>query len=237
MNISAFFPAYNEEANIEKLVLSLKNVLSEHCKAYEIIIVNDGSRDRTREIAERLAAEHEYVRVIHHRTNRGYGGAVISGLCAAKLEWVFFTDGDNQFDVSEMPLLIAMTNRYDFVAGHRLKRNDPPYRRVNAFFWNLLVQSLFRFSAKDVDCAFKLIRKEIIDQIRPETTGAMISTELFAKATKLGYRIGEVGVHHYPRKAGTQTGAKLKVILKAFGELFQFYGRMKKWGNSSAGSA
>ena len=236
MNISAFFPAYNEEANIEKLALSLKSVLSEQCEAYEIIIINDGSRDRTRQIADRLAEDNEHVRVIHHPTNRGYGGAVISGLYAAKLEWVFFTDGDNQFDVSEIPLLIAMADKYDFVAGYRLKRNDPPYRRLNAFFWNLLVQTLFGFSAKDVDCAFKLIRKEIIDQIRPETTGAMISTELFAKATKLGYRIGEVGVHHYPRNAGTQTGAKPKGILKAFQELFQFYGSMKIWGKSSSGS-
>ena len=233
MKISAFFPAHNEEANVESLTRKLVKVLSENCEDFEVIIVNDGSKDKTKEIAERLAAEDKRVRVINHEVNRGYGGAVKSGLYAAKLDWVFFTDGDNQFDVSEIPVLIKMTDKYDFVAGYRMKRQDPPHRLLNAFMWGTLVKLLLGFRVKDVDCAFKLFKREIVERTQPEAEGALISTELLAKATKLGYKIGEVGVHHYPRTAGTQTGAKLKVILRAFKELFKFYGKMKKWGKNN----
>lgn len=232
MKISAFFPAHNEEANVESLTRKLVKVLSENCEEFEVIIVNDGSKDKTKEIAEKLAAEDKRVKVITHEVNRGYGGAVKSGLYAAKLDWVFFTDGDNQFDVSEIPVLIKMTDKYDFVAGYRMKRQDPPYRILNAFMWGTLVKLLLGFRVKDVDCAFKLFKREIIERTKPEAEGALISTELLAKSVKLGYKIGEVGVHHYPRTAGTQTGAKLKVILRAFKELFKFYGKMKKWGKN-----
>lgn len=230
MKISAFFPAHNEEANVESLTRKLVKVLSENCTEFEVIIVNDGSKDKTKEVSEKLAAEDKRVKVINHEVNRGYGGAVKSGLYAAKLDWVFFTDGDNQFDVSEIPVLIKMTDKYDFVTGYRMKRQDPPHRLLNAFMWGTLVKLLLGFRVKDVDCAFKLFKREIVERTQPEAEGALISTELLAKSTKLGYKIGEVGVHHYPRTAGTQTGAKLKVILRAFKELFKFYGKMKKWG-------
>lgn len=232
MKISAFFPAHNEEANVESLTRKLVKVLAENCGEFEVIIVNDGSKDRTREIAEKLAAEDKRVRVINHEVNRGYGGAVKSGLYAAKLEWVFFTDGDNQFDVAEIPVLMKMTDKYDFVTGYRMKRQDPPHRILNAFMWGTLVKMLLGFRVRDVDCAFKLFKREIVERTQPEAEGALISTELLAKATKLGYKIGEIGVHHYPRTAGTQTGAKIKVIIRAFKELFKFYGKMKKWGKT-----
>ncbi|HPI02937.1 MAG TPA: glycosyltransferase family 2 protein, partial [Candidatus Goldiibacteriota bacterium] len=195
---------------------------------YEVIIVNDCSKDKTKEAAEEVMKQDSHIKLINHEKNKGYGGAVKSGLYAAKFEWVFFTDGDAQFDVSEIPLLVNMADKYDFINGYRIKRQDPFNRKLNAFMWGLLVKTLLGFWVKDVDCAFKLFRKEIIDNAQPEAEGAMISTELLAKTKKLGYKIGQIGVHHYPRTAGTQTGAKPGVILKAFKELIRLYGKIQK---------
>ena len=198
------------------------------CEDYEVIIVNDCSKDKTKEAAEEVMKQDSHIKLINHEKNKGYGGAVKSGLYAAKFEWVFFTDGDAQFDVSEIPLLVNMADKYDFINGYRIKRQDPFNRKLNAFMWGLLVKTLLGFWVKDVDCAFKLFRKEIIDNAQPEAEGAMISTELLAKTKKLGYKIGQIGVHHYPRTAGTQTGAKPGVILKAFKELIRLYGKIQK---------
>ncbi|PKL92782.1 MAG: glycosyltransferase family 2 protein [Candidatus Goldiibacteriota bacterium HGW-Goldbacteria-1] len=228
MKISAFFPAYNEEANVGALALKTSKVLAGICEDYEVIIVNDCSKDKTKEAAEEVIKQDSHIKLINHEKNKGYGGAVKSGLYASKFEWVFFTDGDAQFDVAEIPLLVNMTDKYDFINGYRIKRQDPFNRKLNAFMWGLLVKTLLGFWVKDVDCAFKLFRKEIIDNAQPEAEGAMISTELLAKTKKLGYKIGQIGVHHYPRVAGTQTGAKPGVILKAFKELIRLYGKIQK---------
>jgi glycosyltransferase involved in cell wall biosynthesis len=227
MKISAFFPAHNEEANIGDLVKKTSKVLSELCEEYEIIVVNDGSKDKTKEVVENLMKEDNHIRLINHEINKGYGAALKSGFYNAKYEWIFFTDGDGQFDVSEIKKLIDLSKDCDIATGYRIKRQDPIHRKINAFAWGTLVKLLFGFKVKDVDCAFKLVKKEIIDKVQLEADGAMISTELLAKANKLGYRIKEVGVNHYPRKAGKQTGAKLKVILRAFKELFKLYGKLK----------
>lgn len=227
MKITAFFPAHNEEANIGELAKKTSKVLSELCEEYEIIVVNDGSKDKTKEVVENLMKEDKHIRLINHEVNKGYGAALKSGFYNAKYEWIFFTDGDGQFDVSEIKKLIDLSKDCDIATGYRIKRQDPIHRKINAFAWGTLVKLLFGFKVKDVDCAFKLIKKEIIDKIQLEADGAMISTELLAKANKLGYRIKEVGVNHYPRKAGKQTGAKLKVILRAFKELFKLYGKLK----------
>ncbi len=226
LNISAFFPAHNEEANIEALTRKTTQVLSEICEDYEIIIVNDGSKDRTKEIADALSNENPKIRVINHEINRGYGGAVKSGLFGAKLEWVFFTDGDGQFDVNEIKILAKYINEADLIVGYRIKRADSFMRKLNAFAWGTLVRILFHLKVRDIDCAFKLFKKEIIEKTKPEAEGAMISTEFLAKANKLGYKIKEVGVSHYPRKAGTSSGANIKVILRAFVELFKLYRKL-----------
>lgn len=230
MKISAFFPAYNEELNIVALAEKTCKVLSEVCEDYEVIIVNDGSKDNTAGVSAELAKRNSHVRVINHEKNKGYGGAVKTGLNSGKFEWVFFTDGDGQFDVNEIKNLVALTDKYDFIVGYRIKRADPFHRKLNAFMWGTMVKLLFKFWVKDVDCAFKLMKKEIIEKAQVESEGALISTELLAKATKMGYKIGEIGVHHYPRTAGTQTGAKIGVIAKAFVELFKLYGKIQKWG-------
>src|ERR1035437_2090100 len=230
MKISAFFPAYNEELNIVSLAEKTSKVLSEVCEDYEVIIVNDGSKDNTAGVSAELAKRDKHVCVINHEKNRGYGAAVKTGLNSGKVEWVFFTDGDGQFDVIEIKNLVALTDKYDFIVGYRIKRADPFHRKLNAFMWGTMVKLLFKFRVKDVDCAFKLMKKEIIEKAKVESEGALISTELLAKAIKMGYKIGEIGVHHYPRTAGTQTGAKIGVIVKAFAELFKLYGKIQKWG-------
>jgi glycosyltransferase involved in cell wall biosynthesis len=227
IKISAFFPAYNEEANVEPLALALDKILSEVCSDYEVIIVNDGSRDSTREIADRLASEHSHIRAVHHDVNRGYGGAIKTGFHESRLDWVFFTDGDRQFDVSEIKLLTPHADRYDMIVGYRLNRQDSSIRRLNAFAWGTLVRLLFDLQGvRDIDCAFKLFKRDLLIRDTFEAEGAMISTELLAKAVKIGYRIHEVGVHHLPRTAGKQTGGDLRVIFRAFRELFRLYKRL-----------
>jgi glycosyltransferase involved in cell wall biosynthesis len=210
------------------MVQTSQKVLPELADRWEIIPVNDGSKDKTGEIIDRLAKADPNVRPVHHEKNKGYGGAVISGYNAAKGDFVFFTDGDLQFDLRELTLLIEKLDEGDLVLGYRKNRRDPLQRKLNAFMWGSLVKSLFHFKVRDVDCAFKLIKRRVIDKVKLSAEGALVSTELLARANKAGFRFVEVGVTHYPRTAGTQTGAKLSVILKAFRELFKLYGRIKR---------
>lgn len=220
-SLSIFFPCYNEEANVERVTRAALAAAPAFAERFEVIIVNDGSRDQTGRIADRLAAEIPEVRAVHNSPNLGYGGAVQRGLSEARLEWIFFTDGDGQFDINELPKLIELLDRCDFAVGYRIRRADPFMRRVNAFCWGVLVRALFGLRVRDIDCAFKLLPRSLITDIRLKSSGALISTELLARAKYRGLRIAETGVHHYPRVAGQQTGAKLSVILKAFRELFR----------------
>jgi glycosyltransferase involved in cell wall biosynthesis len=229
LNISVFFPTYNEEQNIESLVTRTVETLERLAGTWEVIIVDDGSRDGTPEIAQALTKKYTGVRHVRHEKNCGYGGAVKTGLKEAKLDWIFFTDGDGQFDVAEIEQLISATRNADMVVGYRIDRKDPFIRKLNAYAWGVLVRTLFHLHGKvrDIDCAFKLFRRRVVDECVFKADGAMISTELLVRANKLGYRFHEVGVHHYPRKAGKQTGANPKVILRAFKELFKLYGQLR----------
>lgn len=227
-SLSVFFPAYNEEANVEALVRKAQRILPEVAQTWEVIPVNDGSKDRTGEILVRLAAEDpEHVHPVHHEVNRGYGGAVISGYEASKYDLVFFTDGDNQFDLREITLLIEKIDEGDLILGYRKNRRDPLIRKINAFLWGSLVKLLFGFQVRDVDCAFKMMKRKVVDKVRLSASGAMVSTELLARAHKAGFHFVEVGVTHYPRTAGKQTGANPRVILRAFRELFALYKKLK----------
>ncbi|MFQ5422852.1 MAG: glycosyltransferase family 2 protein [Phycisphaerae bacterium] len=229
-SLTIFFPCYNEEGNVERVTRAASEAARDLAETFEVIVVNDGSRDRTGEIADRLAAEIPEVRAVHNRPNRGYGGAVARGLTEARMEWIFFTDGDGQFDIAELPKLIDLLDRGDVAVGYRLERADPWIRKLNAACWGRLVRLLFRLKVRDIDCAFKLLPRSLIDAIELHSEGALISTELLAKAAGRGLRIVETGVHHYPRTAGTQTGANLKVILKAFYELFKLRRRIRREG-------
>ena len=226
--ISAFFPAFNEEANVPTMVERLREVLPSVSDDYEIIVVNDGSHDRTAEVADALAAADPHVRVVHHPQNRGYGGALKSGFTASRKPYVFFTDGDGQFDVAEITKLVPYVPEYDVVIGYRIDRAEGGLRRVNAGAWNWLVRRLFGIPSRDVDCAFKLFDRRVFDVVHPQAEGAMISTEVLARAVRAGFRITEVGVHHYPRRHGTPTGANPLVIARAFYELFKLYRRITR---------
>ncbi len=218
-SLSVFFPCYNEEGNIERVVRRATEVLPRFARKFEVIAVNDGSRDRTREIAEALARRDRRVRVVNHEVNRGYGGALISGIRASRYDWIFFTDGDGQFDLADLSLLLPKARLYDIVVGCHMQRRDSA--------WGTLVRTLFGFSVRDVDCAFKLLRRQVFEKVEVTAQGAMISTQILASAHKHGFSITEVGVNHYPRVAGKQTGAKLRVILRAFVELFRLYRQLK----------
>ena len=217
---------------MERVTRAALDAARRFADSYEVIIVNDGSKDHTGEIADRLAAEIPEVRAVHNDPNIGYGGAVARGLCESRMEWIFFTDGDGQFDINELPKLIGILDTCDFAVGTRLNRADPWIRKLNAYCWGVLVRMLFGLKVSDIDCAFKLLPKSLIDAIELHSEGALISTELLAKAKYRGLRIAEVGVHHYPRTAGEQTGANIKVILKAFRELFKLRHAIRSEGMS-----
>lgn len=229
--ISAFFPAYNEEANIGALCLKTAGVLKKIASDWEVIAVDDGSRDRTSAVVQALTRKDKRIRAVRHTVNQGYGAAVKTGFKSAKLDWIFFTDGDGQFDVAEMARFLPLLKDHDLVVGYRIARADPLHRKLNAWAWGTLVRTLFGLrGVRDIDCAFKLIRRDVFKKFKLETTGAMISTELLVKSQKNGFRITELGVRHYPRRAGVQTGAKLSVIARAFKELFHYSIRWRRHG-------
>lgn len=220
LSLSTFFPCYNEEANVENTTRNAIKALERLADDYEVIIVDDGSRDRTGEIADRLAQELPHVRAVHNRPNLGYGGALQRGFREAKKPWVFYTDGDGQFDFEEIEKLLPLLEQYDIVSAYRLDRKDPLMRKVNGFGWTILVNLALDLRLRDIDCAFKIYPRKLFDEIEMCSMGALIDAEILARAHRLGYSIGQIGVHHYPRTAGHQTGANLKVIAKAFKELF-----------------
>jgi len=231
--LSYFFPAHNEEANLEGLVLEALEALPALADRFEIIAVDDGSRDATPSIADRLAAAHpDVVRVVHHPTNLGYGAALRSGFRAARFDLVCFTDGDRQFRVVDLGRLtgrIAGPEAPDVVVGYRIKRADPPIRTVYARLYKLANRVWFGLPVRDVDCACKLFRREALDGIRVESGGAFFSAELLIKLRAAGRTVAEVGVPHYPRTAGSPTGAKISVIWRAVKD---FWGlRLRMWVN------
>jgi len=220
-SISVFFPCYNEGENIERVVVKAVEVLRGVSDNFEVIIVDDGSSDGTREISDRLAGEIEEVVVIRHETNLGYGSALQTGFLAASKELVFYTDGDGQFDIDEMPGLIGLMDEYDIVSCYRLNRKEGFVRKLNAWCWGKLVCFVFGMKLRDIDCAFKLFKRKIFDDIEMQSTGALIDAEILARSLRKGYTIVQRGVRHYPRIAGSSTGANLSVILRAFKELLR----------------
>ncbi len=227
VSISVFFPCYNEQENVGRTTEKAIVVLEKLNADFEVIIVDDGSSDDTGRIAAELADRDDRVKVVHHPRNLGYGAALQSGFEAATKELVFYTDGDGQFDIGEMPPLLELIAQYDIVSAYRLNRQDSIIRRINGWCWTKLVCLLFGLKVRDIDCAFKLYKREIFDNIELSSTGALIDTEILARAARKGYRITQKGVHHYPRTAGEQSGANPAVILRAFKELFVLQRRIR----------
>lgn len=226
-DISVFFPCYNEEENVERTTRAALAACARLFDDYEVIIVNDGSRDRTGQIADQLAATLPHVRAVHNNPNRGYGGALRRGFEESSKSYVFYTDGDGQFDFEELELLLPLMQKFEIVSAYRKNRQDPLHRRINAACWGVLVDALFGLHLRDVDCAFKIYPRRLFEEIELHSNGALIDTEILARARRLGYSIGQIGVTHYPRTAGTQTGANLKVILRAFRELFALHAKIR----------
>jgi glycosyltransferase involved in cell wall biosynthesis len=196
---------------------------------YEVIVVDDGSRDRTAQVVRTLAGSNPRVRLIQHHQNRGYGDTLATGFAAATKELVFMTDGDAQFDLSEIDRLLPLVEQgADMAIGYRSPRVDPPMRLLNAWGWNLLIRALFGYVARDVDCAFKLFRRQILEDVKVQSGGATFSTELLVRTRRAGYVIQEAPVKHLPRTAGRATGARLSVILRAFRELITFHSQLRQ---------
>ena len=230
-SISVTLPAYNEEENIRPMVSEVVEVMARlvedgQIEDYEVIVVNDGSRDNTAQVVDELSQQFPAVRPVDHEVNRGYGAAVYTGFTSARKDLVFLTDSDKQFDVSEVRSLLPLLDEADLVAGYRAPRRDPFKRRLFGTGWTTLVTVLFGYTVRDVDCAFKLFRREIIESIDIESRGATFSAEFLVRAKRKGYRIREAPVTHLPRVAGSQTGANLHVITRAFKELIRFRWRL-----------
>lgn len=228
-NLSVFFPAYNEEGNIKNTVQKAVNVLDGlKLQNYEVIVVDDGSTDETGEIADKLAAQNKKVKVIH-QPNGGYGMALRAGFKAAKYDPIVYTDADGQFDFSEVSKFLDKIEEMDLLIGYKLKRMDPFYRLLNAKGWALSLFLAFGVWLKDVDCGFKMVKRRVLGRIPPleSTRGGMINAELAIKAKKYGFKVGNVGVHHYPRRSGRSTGANLRVIIQSYLDLIKLWFKLK----------
>lgn len=229
-SLTVSMPAYNEAENIPGMVADVLRILPQLVTEFEVIVVDDGSRDETAVVTQQLAAQHPQVKLVQHGVNRGYGTAVLSGLTNASKELVFFTDADRQFDLSEIEKLLSQIETADLVVGYRQPRRDPFMRRLNGKGWSWLVTLLFGYTARDIDCAFKLMRRSVIERLQDEITsgGATFSAEFLVRAKQAGFKIAEVPLTgHRPRVAGNPTGANLRVIVRAFKELVQF--RLGLW--------
>jgi glycosyltransferase involved in cell wall biosynthesis len=234
--LSYFFPAHNEEANLAGLVEEALGTLPGLADTYEIIVVDDGSRDRTAAIAEALAeANPDVVRLVRHDVNLGYGAALRSGFGAARYELIAFTDGDRQFKVADLGRLIERLeapDAPDAVVGYRIKRADPLVRTLYARAYRLANRIFFGLRVKDVDCACKVIRREALQGLRVESGGAFFSAELLIKLQAAGRRVAEMGVPHYPRTAGSATGARPRVVLRAVRDFWLL--RLRLWASAAA---
>ncbi len=223
VTLSVFFPAYYDERNIDKVVNSAVTILEDlKLKDYEIIIIEDGSPDKTGEVADMLAKKYDKVRVIHHKKNMGYGATLKDGFLNAKLEYVFYTDGDNQFDLNEMKKFVCLIPYTDMVIGYRKKKQYSTYRKVTSLVYNFMLRYIFDIDYIDVDCAFKLIRTNLFKKIKIDSVDAFIDAEILIKAKLLGYTTTEIGVKHLPRIDGISTGARPSVIFRTIGEVLNY---------------
>ncbi len=225
--LSLVLPAHNEAENIEAVVTRALDVLPRVVRDCEVIVVNDGSRDDTGAIIDRLAREQPQVLAIHHPVNRGYGAALTSGFRAATGDSIMFMDADRQFDIADINALLPYVPYYDIVAGYRIQRRDPLYRRLYGKLFGLVVRVLFGVHLRDTDCAFKIYRADLLKTIELTTPGALINTEMLARSKRRGATIVEVGVNHYPRFAGESSGGSPRVVFRAMGETIKLWTRLR----------
>jgi glycosyltransferase involved in cell wall biosynthesis len=232
--LSLVFPVFDEEDNVGPLLdaaVALGRRLGRH---FEIIVVDDGSRDASAARIADAASQHPEIVSVQHAANRGYGAALRSGLRAARGDLVFFSDADLQFDLGELSELLTHTDSFDIVAGVRTPRRDALGRRVIARVWGVLVRLLFGLSLRDIDCAFKVFRREVLETIPIASIGAFVNTEILVRARAAGFRIRQVPVTHHPRRAGRAKGATPRVIVRALVELATLYRELRAASRSAA---
>lgn len=231
-SISVFFPAYNDAPSIEALVEAAFEVLRARADDYEVIVVNDGSQDNTGEVLKALAIRFApYMRVVTHQVNRGYGGALRSGFEAATKDLIFYTDGDGQYDVRELhKLLDLMTPATGLVNGYKLERNDPQHRILIGTVYNAFARTLFRIKIKDVDCDFRLVRRDIVNRLNLTSTSGTICVELVRKLELSGCQVVETGVHHYRRLHGRSQFFRIRSLLGTLAQLIRLYVKLVIFG-------
>lgn len=214
-SISAFLPVFNEGENIEKAVLSIKKYLTKRFKDFEILVISDGSTDNTNEIVRELSKNDKRIKLFTRNRRLGYGAGLKAGFTHASYAIIFYTDGDNQFNIEDIDKLLPLLSSYDIVSAYRINRKDPLMRIFLANIYNLLVRILFGLKIKDVDASFKLYKKEVLDKIRLITNTGLTDAEVLIKAQREGYKIGQIGVRHYPRLYGRtsyEVGTRNKII-------------------------
>jgi glycosyltransferase involved in cell wall biosynthesis len=224
-SLSVFFPAFNDAPSLPKLIDETFRVLRANVPDYEVIVVNDGSSDNTGEVLAQLERQHSpRMRVVTHERNRGYGGALRSGFAAATKEWVFYTDGDGQYDPGELPnLLVRAASDVGLVNGYKLERSDPQHRIWIGNAYNRFARFLFRVKIRDIDCDYRLIRRELLDDIHLISTSGTICVELVRKLELSAWRVVEVGVHHYPRLHGRSQFFRIRSLAITFGQLVRLW--------------
>jgi glycosyltransferase involved in cell wall biosynthesis len=234
-SISLVLPAYNEADNIEPMVAEATPALEANADDYEIIVVDDGSADDTAGATRRAMEHNPHVRLVEHEVNKGFGAAVFTGFTSARMDWIFYTDADRQFVLSELENFVSFMDDADLIAGYRAPRRDPFLRVFYGKGWSALCTVMFGYTVRDVDCGFKLFRREIIETLAPEiaSRGATFSIEWLVRAKRAGYRFVELPVTHRQRVAGSQTGANIDVITRAFRELVQFRTQLWREGKPS----
>lgn len=226
-SISVFFPAYNDAPSLPGLIAKTFAVLEDHFRDFEVIVVNDGSQDHTGQVLEQLREQYgPQLRIITHPENRGYGGALRTGFASATKDLVFYTDGDGQYDVAELPLLLArLRPGVGLVNGYKTERNDPWHRIFIGKVYNQFARFLFRIKIRDIDCDFRLMQRDVVQQINLISTSGTICVELVRKIEISGCQVEEVGVHHYPRLHGKSQFFRVKSLLTTFSQLIRLYVR------------
>lgn len=226
-SLSLFFPCYNEEANIGTMIEQAVKVGEDYGVDYEVVVVDDGSRDNSSNVVNIWTKKNPRVRLVRHEVNKGYGAALRTGLESVRKELVFLADGDNQFHVAEIEKLFSKIDSCDAVVGYRLNRQDKFLRRLNGRLWTWLNRTLFGLRVRDIDCAFKLFRRKALEGLELKSEQLLIHAEILARLQKKGCKIEEMGVTHYPRLAGRASATAVGRIFKTFHELFLLYWQIR----------
>jgi glycosyltransferase involved in cell wall biosynthesis len=226
LRVSLFFPVFRDERSVRTVAEKALTLLSELCSDYEVIIVDDGSPDRSGEIADELAREHDRIRVIHHGRNLGYGAAVRSGLTASRFEYICFTDGDDEYEVEDFRKLLRLRDRYDLIITFRYKKIYSSTRIFVSWVYNKLLRALFRMPFRDVSTGLRVIRKSVVDDLELESTSPFLGAEIAMKTMLKGYAVGEVGIQTFPRAFGRGATVSVANIFATMGDVFRIYRRV-----------